>query len=121
MNHFSSPQSGPRKGQNIRNKTKAGPRPSEDHQTEVAGSPTGKTYGILMFATFASARSSRELIIDKCSTHDQLNIVIKEEGNMDDPELIGIDPKVKVYAGEAWNLIHERRKEEGWYGNFPKL
>lgn len=34
---------------------------------------------------------------------------------MDDTDLLGIHTKVKVYAGEAWTLIHERRKEDGWY------
>jgi hypothetical protein len=45
--------------------------------------------------------------------------VIRAEGNMDDPKLLGIDNKVKVFAGAAWTTIHERRQEEGWY-NIPQ-
>jgi hypothetical protein len=43
---------------------------------------------------------------------DQLNIVIKAEGSMDDPELLNYG---KIYAGEAWHLIHKRRETDGWY------
>jgi hypothetical protein len=26
-----------------------------------------------------------------------------------------LSPKVKVFAGNAWTIIHERRKADGWY------
>jgi hypothetical protein len=45
---------------------------------------------------------------------EQLNVVIRAEANMDDPVLLMI-PKVKVFAGTAWALIHDRRIADGWY------
>ena len=42
-------------------------------------------------------------------------MVIKEEGDMDQADLLAIDPAVKVYAGAAWTKIHEMRQEEGFY------
>ena len=36
----------------------------------------------------------------------------KTEGSMDDPELVAHG---RVYAGEAWHLIHKRRVDDKWY------
>ena len=74
-----------------------------------------KSYGVVFFDTFVSARSAKEEIVTHCQAVDQLNLVIQAEGNMDDPELLDIDKRVKVFAGAAWWSIHQRRKEEGWY------
>ena len=40
--------------------------------------------------------------------------MIRAEGNMEDPELLAIG-NVKVFAGTAWALIHDRRVADGWY------
>ncbi|MFK7825850.1 MAG: hypothetical protein AB8G05_16980 [Oligoflexales bacterium] len=74
-----------------------------------------KKYAVLFYDSFIAAKSDSQTIKDQCQSCDQLNIVIKAEGNMDDADLLGLDPKVMVYAGAAWTSIHERRKEEGWY------
>lgn len=74
-----------------------------------------KFYKVLFFDTFQDAKKSSSRIDESCSGCDQLNVVIKAEGNMEDPDLLGINQKVKVFAGEAWTLIHNRRLEEGWY------
>ena len=80
-----------------------------------------KKYSVLFYDSFIAAKSDTSAIKDQCQACDQLNVVIKAEGNMDDAELLGIDPKVKVYAGAAWTSIHERRKEEGWYDSPWKI
>lgn len=72
-------------------------------------------HGALFYSTFAGARAAAQEIELACQGVDQLNVVIDQEGNMQDPELMGIHSKVRVYAGEAWSLIHRRRKKEGWY------
>lgn len=74
-----------------------------------------KKYLAVFFDTFPAAKSARDDLLAQCESCDQLNVAIKAEGNMDDTELLGIHTKVKVYAGEAWTLIHERRRDDGWY------
>ena len=74
-----------------------------------------KFYRVHFFESFKAAKDAAESILESCNGCDQVNIVIKAEGNMEDPELLGIDAKVAVFAGEAWHLIHTRRQEEGWY------
>lgn len=71
-----------------------------------------KRYGVIFFASLSEARAKIEEIKVKAQDVDQLNIVIREEADMDDPSLT---PYGKVFAGEAWALIHDRRVEEGWY------
>lgn len=75
---------------------------------------TPRRYGVLFYETFAAAKADRERIASSAQEFDQLNIVIRAEGNMDDPDLSGIS-KAKVFAGAAWHLIHERRQTDGWY------
>lgn len=84
-----------------------------DYSEYVASQP--QHYSFKLYETFAEARSHAGEIAEACATCDRLNVIIKAEGDMNDPELIRIDPKVKVYAGAAWALIHERRLEERWY------
>ncbi len=74
-----------------------------------------KTYGLAFFETFVEASKSRQELKKLCEKFTQVNIVIKEEGDMDKNEILPIDEKIKVYAGEAWTLIHKRREEDGWY------
>ena len=68
---------------------------------------------MLFFDNLASAKSDRENILKQAQGVDQVNVVIRAEAPMDDPELML--PNVKVFAGAAWTLIHERRKTDGWY------
>jgi hypothetical protein len=73
-----------------------------------------RRYGVAFYDTFPAAKADLARLADEAQKVDQLNVVIKADGNMDDPELIGIG-SVKVFAGAAWTLIHERRKQDGWY------
>jgi hypothetical protein len=73
-----------------------------------------RRYGLAVYDSFAQAKSDLPRLRELEQQFDQLNIVIRAEGNMDDPELTGIG-RVKVFAGAAWALIHERRRQDGWY------
>lgn len=80
-----------------------------------------QSFYLLTYDSFQAAKADKETILKYCrEPYDQVNIAIKAEGNMDDPELLGLDDKVKVYAGEAWFLIHQRRLEEDWYPDVDK-
>jgi hypothetical protein len=77
-----------------------------------------KRYGVIFFESFPAAKAARDAIAQEAAQVDQLNIVIKAEGNMDDPEILDIVPRpgaLKIFAGAAWTLIHERRVQDGWY------
>jgi hypothetical protein len=89
--------------------------PVKQHDYSVYPAKPAKKYSFTFFETFAEARSHAREILDACQHCDQLNVVIRAEGDMNDPELVRINPKVKVFAGAAWTLIHERRVEEKWY------
>ena len=69
-------------------------------------------YGVLFFDTLSKAKESLMEIEEHSKSVDQLNIVIRAESDMDIPELTKFG---KVFAGEAWALIHDRRVEDGWY------
>jgi hypothetical protein len=71
-----------------------------------------RKYGVVFFDTLAAARNDIPRLQDLARGYDQLNIVIRAEASMDDPELAAIG---KVFAGAAWALIHDRRVAEGWY------
>jgi hypothetical protein len=73
-----------------------------------------KRYAVAIFDTLQAAKADLENLMAKAAEVDQLNIVIRAESNMDDPDLITL-PNVKVFAGAAWTLIHERRISDGWY------
>ncbi len=74
-----------------------------------------KKYSLLAFDTFAQAKQAKDELLQACQGCDQLNVLVREEGNMDDPELLQVHSKIKVFAGAAWTLIHERRLADGWY------
>ncbi len=76
-----------------------------------------KKYNLIFFDTFADAKAAKDHIVELSSECEQVNVVIREEGNMDDPDLIGLSRKIKVFAGKAWTTVHERRLSEGWYGS----
>ena len=74
--------------------------------------PVMRRYGVVFYDNHAQAREDAANLQEKAKEVDQLNIVIRAEGTMDDPELLKYG---KVFAGEAWHLIHRRRVEEKWY------
>ena len=71
-----------------------------------------KRYAVIFYETHAQARDDAATLGQKKAEVDQLNIVIRAEGTMEDPELLKYG---KLYAGEAWHLIHSRRVDDGWY------
>lgn len=71
-----------------------------------------KRYGVVFYSTLQAAKDDGPQLLERAKEVDQLNIVIRAEAPMDDPELLQYG---KIYAGEAWALIHDRRVEEGWY------
>ncbi len=87
--------------------------PNKTEPEFVRKSPTVlKRYGVLFYETHILAKEAVAEIAAVSAQFDQLNIVIKTEGSMDDPELTAHG---RVYAGEAWSLIHKRRADDGWY------
>jgi hypothetical protein len=74
--------------------------------------PVLRRYGVIFYDNHAQAREDAANLLEKSKEVDQLNIVIRAEGTMDDPELLKYG---KIFAGEAWHLIHRRRVEEKWY------
>jgi hypothetical protein len=78
-------------------------------------SPILKTYGIIFFDSASSALYAREEIIALAEKCDQLNVVIRAEGTSQEAALLALHAKVKVFSGNAWWIIHERRKADGWY------
>ena len=77
--------------------------------------PAKKKYKLLLYETFKAAKEDSQNITSVSGQCDQLNVCIREEGNMDDPELSALGSQVKVFAGQAWTTVHERRSEDGWY------
>lgn len=73
---------------------------------------TPKRYGVVFFKKIAEAKADLEALLAKAKEVDQLNIVIRAEPEGIDDELAQYG---KVFEGEAWTLIHERRLEDGWY------
>lgn len=71
-----------------------------------------KRYGVVFYKRAEEAKADSENLLAKAKEVDQLNIVIRADTNMDDPELTCYG---KVFAGEAWTTIHEKRVEDGWY------
>lgn len=71
-----------------------------------------RRYGVIFFDTLAAAKAQIATIKSERPKYDQLNIVIRAESPMDDPELGKFG---KVFAGAAWALIHDRRVSDGWY------
>lgn len=74
--------------------------------------PVMRRYGVIFYDNHAQAREDAATLLEKSKEVDQLNIVIRAEGTMDDPELLKYG---KIFAGEAWHLIHRRRVDEKWY------
>ena len=77
--------------------------------------PSAKKIRALFYQTFAEAYQDEAAIKSAAELCDQLNVVIDEEGEMADPKLAAYASEVRVFAGEAWALIHKRRESDGWY------
>lgn len=77
--------------------------------------PSELRMGVLFYPTFAEAYGHKAQLTAAAKDWDQLNVVIEQEGAMDDPELLELAPNLKLFAGAAWWLIHQRRHEDGWY------
>ncbi len=85
-------------------------RPSAE--TASATKPQDRRYAVVFFDTLAQAKSDLPRLREVSSQCDQLNIVVRAEATMDDPDLTAAG---KLFCGAAWALIHDRRKEDGWY------
>ncbi|MEI6833010.1 MAG: hypothetical protein WCL28_03370 [bacterium] len=79
--------------------------------TVVAGDDK-RQYKLIFFDTLVQAKSDLENLKQIAAGCDQLNIVVRAEASMDDAELTAIG---KLFCGAAWALIHERRRDAGWY------
>ncbi len=108
------PPSGDNKGRSRRRRRPNNPGAQKKPEPEIVkkSPPVLKRYGVVFYETHAHAREDSPRLLEMSSQFDQLNIVIKAEGSMDDPDLT---THGRVYAGEAWNLIHKRRFDDGWY------
>ncbi|MCY4380881.1 MAG: hypothetical protein OXC40_04865 [Proteobacteria bacterium] len=99
-----------------------GSRGPDAHTVDVSDYDQDKKMKVIFFKTFKEAHQNLSLIADSTSDCDQLNVVIDEEGDMNDQQIKSVGEKVRVFAGEAWSLIHKRREEDGWYENhFPHV
>lgn len=85
-------------------------RPSAD--TASAAKVQDRRYAAVFYDTLTQAKSDLPRLKEAASNCDQVNIIVRAEANMDDPDLTAIG---KLFCGAAWALIHDRRKEDGWY------
>jgi hypothetical protein len=85
-------------------------RPAAD--TASAAKPIDRRYEVIFFDTLAQAKSDLPRLKTIATECDQLNIIVRAEASMDDPDLTAVG---KLFCGAAWALIHDRRKEDGWY------
>jgi len=88
-------------------------RPLKESTKEAPRDPN-RRYRVVFFDSLPQAKSDLEALRAQASECDQLNIVIRAEATMDDPDLTSIG---KLFCGAAWALIHERRRVDGWYDN----
>ncbi len=102
--------------QHHKGRTTTPQKPRDNFDPAIVEKHTLKKYGVIFFETFAAAKTEKAQISEAAKQCEQLNIVIKAEGDMDDAEFKEFG---KLFAGEAWYLIHERRVADGWY-NEPR-
>lgn len=108
-------QQGNKNSQRPRRKRRGDGSQRPDPTVEVVSrqaAPVLRTYQVVFYDTHAQAREDAPKLAELKAACDQLNIVIRAEGGMDDPQLLSYG---KIYAGEAWTLIHKRRVDDGWY------
>jgi hypothetical protein len=87
-------------------------RPPSAATAAVAPKPASRTYKAVYFDTLTQAKSDLNKLKGLASQCDQLNIIVRAEASMDDPDLTSIG---KLFCGAAWTLIHDRRAADGWY------
>jgi hypothetical protein len=87
-------------------------RPPSAATAAVAPQPATRTYKAVYFDTITQAKSDLSKLKEIASQCDQLNIIVRAEASMDDPDLTSIG---KLFCGAAWALIHDRRTADGWY------
>ncbi len=85
---------------------------TEEDKKLLLRKPDPRKYGVVFYETLAEARLNLTGITQLAKSFDQLNIVIKAEGSMDEADL---NAAGKLFCGAAWYLIHERRKMDGFY------
>ncbi len=105
----------PKRRRRRRNPNRSGEKPQNrapQPPREEAPKAIPKRYGVVFYDTHQQAKEDSTNLLEKAREVDQLNIVIRAEGTMDDPELLQYG---KLYAGEAWATIHQRRVDDGWY------
>ena len=99
-----------------KNKKKSGKDRNRPRRRRRSSRPQKKrdpiNYGVVFFDTVQAAKDGIMEIEEQAKSVDQLNIVIRAETDMDIPELTAHG---KVFAGEAWALVHDRRVEDKWY------
>ncbi|MBC7661211.1 MAG: hypothetical protein H7249_16055 [Chitinophagaceae bacterium] len=95
-----------------RRPTGPGGQPKAEPEVVKKSASVLKKYSVTFYENHNLAREDTAKLQELKSECDQLNIVVKAEGTMDDPELTQFG---RIYAGEAWHLIHKRRQDDGWY------
>lgn len=95
-----------------RRPTQGGTQNKTEAEVVKKSPPVLKRYGVIFYETHVLAKEDLENLSKLGPQFDQLNIVVKSEGSMDDPDLV---LHGRVYAGEAWHLIHKRRFDDKWY------
>ncbi len=78
----------------------------------VAPMNPSKIYKAVFYDTLNQAKADLEALRNLAQSCDQINIIVRAEASMDDAELNAVG---KLFCGAAWALIHERRKQDGWY------
>lgn len=81
-------------------------------ENEIAPKKGDRSYKVIFFDTVSQAKADMDNLRALAANCDQLNIVVRAEGAMDDADLNSIG---KLFCGAAWALIHERRRDDGWY------
>lgn len=85
-------------------------RPAKE--ISIAPKPANRVYKVVFFDTIAQAKADLPNLKTIASQCDQLNIVVRAESAPDDHDLNSVG---KLFCGAAWALIHDRRKQDGWY------
>ena len=111
-------RSSSKKGSSSSKKSK--PKANEPPPAKPRPPQPKRRYSLLIFDTLYEAAQAKERIEASCAECDRLNVVIREEGLRDLAEIETVNERVKVYQGAAWTLIHERRRDDGWYNEMQE-
>ncbi len=113
-NRGSQPQGGgrPQGQRNAGKSSEPARKAAPNFDTPMAKDNPTLRYGVVFYDNHSQAKADFARLEELAQQYDRLNIVIRAEGEMDDPDLTQYG---KVFAGAAWALIHDRRVAEGWY------